>query len=135
ALGTLNALWPRRRPWWLKLASFNQGWFANELPLHVLAGNAIGVAFFAALGALDERPGQVGLALTIASSIGLLVLAAAHRRASPATMEALRDGLGSEVPPRPERLPTSRLLLPGLAWVTPSGVERVPSVVYATVGG
>jgi acetyl esterase/lipase len=135
ALGTLNALWPRRRPWWMKLASFNQGWLANELPIHVLAGNAIGVALFGALGALDERPGQIGLALTIASSVGLVVLAAAHFRAGATTMDALRDGLGADVPPGRERIPTSQLVLPWLAWVTPSGVERVPKVVYATVAG
>ena len=29
AIGTLNALLPLRRPWWLKLASFNLGWFVQ----------------------------------------------------------------------------------------------------------
>src|SRR6202011_5504280 len=96
AVGTVNALWPLRRPWWLKLPSVNLGWFANELPLHVLAGNACAVALFSALGAWDERPGQAALVLIAGSSVGLVVLAAAHRQSGPAMAQALRPILVAE---------------------------------------
>ena len=49
AVATFNALWPVRRPWWLKLPSFNAGWFANELPVHLLAGHSIVVVVLAGL--------------------------------------------------------------------------------------
>jgi acetyl esterase/lipase len=135
-LGALHALWPLRRPWWLKLASFNMGWLANELPLHGLAWNAVIVAFFALVGALDEGPGRVGLVLIVISSIGLVVLGAAHARAGPAVSRALRDGLGVDDSTRLDApFPRSWLALPWLAWFTPRGVERVANVVYATVAG
>ena len=98
AVATLNALWPVRRPWWLKLPSFNAGWFANELPVHLLAGHTVVVVVLAALGALDERPGQVGVALSAAAAVGLVVLAAAHQRAGNAMDEALRRSIGPAVP-------------------------------------
>ena len=94
AVATFNALWPVRRPWWLKLPSFNAGWFANELPVHVLAGHAVVVVVLAGLGALDDRPGQVGVALSVAAAVGLVVLAAAHQRAGNAIDEALRRSIG-----------------------------------------
>jgi hypothetical protein len=60
AVATSNALWPVRRPWWLKLRSFNAGWFANELPFHVLAGLAVLVATLTWLGASTTAPGKSG---------------------------------------------------------------------------
>ena len=124
AAATCNALWPIRRPWWLKLASFNAGYLANELPLHVLAGQATLVGVLASMGALDERPGQVGLALSAAAAVGLVVLAAAHRRARAVVDEAVRPSLGSDggfgtdwTARRPGwPFPTSWLVLPGMAW-------------------
>src|SRR5215207_5841428 len=92
-VGTVNALSPLRRPWWLKLPSFEAGWTANELPLHVLAGNAVGVVLFALLGAFEERPGQAGLVFTGVSSAGLLVLAAAQVRTAAPVEAAVRDAL------------------------------------------
>jgi acetyl esterase/lipase len=142
ALCVAHALWPLRRPWWLKLLSFNLGWMVNELPLHALAGNATMVVIFTSRGALDARPGWVALGLTAASSVGLVVLAAAHRRAGTAVDTALRDALGDDVPPfgAPDRrgeppLPRSWLVVPWLAWWPTPGVERVANVVYSTVAG
>jgi acetyl esterase/lipase len=141
AVGTRNALWPLRRPWWLKLPSFNAGWFVNELPLHVLVGQAVVVVVLASLGALDGRPGQVGVVLSAISAVGLVVLAAAHRRARGAIDEALRHAVGLSDPLTREggavgpSLPRSWLLMPWLAWFRASGVERVAGVVYSTVAG
>jgi acetyl esterase/lipase len=133
AAGTLNALWPARRPWWFKLPSFNMGWLANELPFHALATNAIGVAVFDALGAFEERPGQVGLALTIASSIGLVVLGAAHGKAGAAMTQAL-DHEPGPVGSGEATIPRAQLLLPWLVWSRAPGVERIPNVVFARAG-
>ena len=142
AAATCNALWPIRRPWWLKLASFNAGYLANELPLHVLTGHAIVVGVLAAMGALDERPGQVGLALSAAAAVGLVVLAAAHRRARVVVDDAVRPSLGNDAGfgtdwTRPTRwpFPMSWLVLPGLAWFRTPGATRVAGVVYATAAG
>lgn len=137
---TAAAIWPARRPWWLKFPSFYLGLLPNELPLHALAGNAIGVAVFALLEALDGGPGLAGLALTVASSLGLLVLASAHRKAGPAIERALREALGADYatrldPALNEPLPRSWLVVPWLAMVPARGVERVANVVYATIEG
>jgi acetyl esterase/lipase len=133
AASTLNALWPVRRPWWLKLPSFNQGWFANELPFHALVGNVVAVAVFAGWGALDDAPGMTGTALMVASSAGLVVLGAAHWRAGPAMDRALGDGFGAAAAPR-EAVSRARLVFPWLAWVRTPGVEHISSVVYASAG-
>jgi acetyl esterase/lipase len=140
AIGTANALWPCRRPWWLKLPSFNLGWFANELPLHALVWNAVVVVVGARLGALDERPARLGLVLVAASSVGLVVLAAAHRSAAIVTEHAVDTGFGVDESHRPEplvdhTLPRTWRVFPWLAWFGAPGVERVGGVVYATVGG
>jgi acetyl esterase/lipase len=142
AVATCHALWPLRRPWWLKLASFNAGYLANELPLHVLAGHSILVAVLTAMGALDERPGQVGLALSIAGAVGLIVLAVAHRRARVVIDDAVRPSLRSDAGFGTDRtraprwpFPMSWLVLPGLAWFRAPGVTRVAGVVYATAAG
>jgi acetyl esterase/lipase len=144
ALGTANALWPLRRPWWLKLPSFNSGWVANELPLHALGWNVAMVAFFAWWGALDDRAGLVALVLTAVSSVGLLLLALAHRRAGPAVNRAVPEGLGvdyqTHVEPEfarrfDEPLPRPWMLLPWLVWFKAPGVERIANVVYASVAG
>ena len=142
AISTVSALFPLRRPWWSKLASFNVGWLPNELPVHVLVGNALVVAACAAGGGLDGRAGDVGLVMMIASSVGLAFLAAAHWRAGADIDRALRHAFGADNAGvddarlgRPS-IPRWWLVAPGLAWVArPRGVERVSDVVYATVGG
>ena len=142
AVATFNALWPVRRPWWLKLPSFNAGWFANELPVHLLAAQTVVVVVLAGMGALDERPGQVGLALSAAAAVGLVVLAAAHRRAGAAMDEALGRTIGPGGPSIEDgggtpglAVPWSWLVWPWLAWSRASGVERVAGLVYSSVAG
>jgi len=139
-VATSNALWPVRRPWWLKLPSFTAGWFANEMPLHMLVGLAVALAMLTWAGALRDLPGQVGLVLGVASAGGLVVLAAAHRRAGGAIAEMLRQSIGlggvitqaeGGVPGR--SAPWSWLVLPWLAWFRAPGVERIAGVVYSTV--
>jgi acetyl esterase/lipase len=141
AIGTANALWPVRRPWWLKLPSFNLGWFCNELPLHVLATTALALVLFGAFGAFRAPPGQVGAVLSAVSMAGLAVLAAAHGRARRAVAEAL-DELSVDGDPdsasdgrADRRWRRLQLLLPWTTWLTGSAVERVGNVVYATVAG
>ena len=143
AIGTLNALFPLRRPWWLKLASFNLGWLSNELPLHVIAANAVIVVACAAGGSLHGWAGAVGLVLMVGSSVGLAFLAAAHPRAAGDIDAALRQAFGPDDPaeldstrPADPPIPRSWLVLPGLAWMSRRrGVERLANIVYTTVAG
>ena len=138
-----NAVWPLRRPWWLKLVSFNLGWLVNELPFHALAGNAVLVTALAASGTLDERPAQLALLLTVMSSLGLVVLAVAHRRAGAAIDAALGSAFPSDSSPalsvgtlpKDGPPPRSWLLAPLLAWFSTPEVERVANVVYSTAEG
>lgn len=70
----------RRGP--LVVISFTLGWFADELPLHLLAIGVVATALCDALGALGSTTGQVGLVLAVGSWVGLLRLAVvAHRSA------------------------------------------------------
>ena len=140
ASSTVAAIWPAHRPWWLKFPSFYLGWLPNELPLHTLAWNALALGVFARLGGLEGAPGRAGLALLAASSVGLVVLAAAHRQAGPAVDAALRGALGPDDAQRhgsrpDEPLPRSWLVVPWLVMLPTRGVERVANVVYATVAG
>jgi acetyl esterase/lipase len=80
--------------------------------------------------------------LSVASAGGLVVLAAAHRRAGRAIDETLRQtiGLGGSVNMDedgfPDRfVPRWWLVLPWLAWFRAPGVERIADVVYSTVAG
>lgn len=137
-----NALWPLRRPWWLKLASVSVGWIANEMPVHVLAAHCVSVGGLARLGALDHPPGQVGAALSAASAIGLVVLAAAHRQAG-GSIDGSLDFMGGKAIAAVqgstivEGAPFARrwLVLPWLAWFQSPEVERVAGIVYAAVEG
>ena len=142
AVATFNALWPVCRPWWLRLPSFNAGWFANELPIHLLFGHATVVVVLAAMGAVDDRPGRVGVAVSVAAVAGLAVLAAAQQRAGNAMEEALGRSIGPRGPTTSDAdgmtgrpVPWSWLVWPWLAWSRSPGVEPVARVIYSTVDG
>jgi acetyl esterase/lipase len=144
ASGTVHALRPVRRPWWLRLASFNAGWVACELPLHALAGHAAMVLVFASLGALDGPAGVAALVVTVCSAAGLLVLARAHHRTGAAMEEGLRQALGDGYLDHldagrrallDERWPRRELVVPWLVYRTGPRVERIAGVTYAHAAG
>ncbi len=90
---TFNAFRPSSR-WQLLGVSFFAAWLTGELAIWTIVGQAIVTAGFIALGALDSWPGWLGLAITLASWAGLLVLAAVSRRSGPVFDTALSDALG-----------------------------------------
>ncbi|MDH3706338.1 MAG: hypothetical protein OES57_09740, partial [Acidimicrobiia bacterium] len=70
---TLNAYRPTRNNRVLFGWSFFASWVTIELaPLHLL-WQVVATAFFAWKGALKTAPGRLGLAITIASWVGLLL--------------------------------------------------------------
>ena len=102
---TANALWPTYRPAWAATWSWACGWLTSELApghgLWILGG----CAFFAALGAFRDWPGQVALAVSGVALVGTVAL---HRRAArtaeicavalrEAAVEASSEGASSRV--------------------------------------
>ena len=80
--------------------------------------------------------------LAALSSVGLGVLAIAHHRAGASMNRALDEALPGTNPSiggsqrrTGSAFPRSWLALPWLAWWRAPGVERVPNIVYTTVGG
>jgi acetyl esterase/lipase len=96
ALFTLNGLWPLRRPDLFAVLSFFPGWLTSELPFHQLAWQAVAAAVFVGLGALDEGPGRAGLAITLVSWLGLVLLIRRSAVTVRQVESVLRQGLGDD---------------------------------------
>lgn len=141
ALFTVNAYLPARRPEPFSVPSFFAGWLTSELPIHHIVWQAIATAVFVALGALHGWPGWTGLAITLASWVGLVELAREASRADDVVEEALREGLGAGYRQRidPELAESEET---GIAWrrlVLPfrrrdPEVQKIPDVVFHTDG-
>jgi acetyl esterase/lipase len=86
--------------------SFFAGWLTNELALHHVVWQAAATLLFAWAGALQHLPGQLGLAITLASWVGLVGVQRRAAQARGAVEQALRHDLGAEaglaLPPEPE---------------------------------
>ncbi|MCZ6571394.1 MAG: hypothetical protein O7B23_14675, partial [Deltaproteobacteria bacterium] len=132
---TLSALLRARKLFVFIVPYFFGAWLTGELALHHLAWQVVASIVFMALGALQSWPGLLGLAITLASWVGLLAL---HRRGMGAVASferSLRDGLGEayqDVEPLPEQAPLHQ-------WVRPfrlrqAGVERIADLAYADGG-
>ena len=96
ALFTINALWPVRRPEPFALPSFFAGWLTSELPYHHLVWQAVATLAWIAVGALDHWPGVAGLAITLCSWVGLVMLIRRSELAPAVIEAALREGLGDD---------------------------------------
>lgn len=142
ALFTLNA-W---RPMWSgprrAVASFAGGWLTSELALHHIAWQALATAAFVALGALSQWPGQLGLAITLASWAGLLAIQLRAQGVPGRVEDALRKALGNEY--RRAILPELRMgLSDGISWrkvllpfpLRLPDVERIADVQYDRQSG
>jgi acetyl esterase/lipase len=130
AVFTLNAFVPVRRIPALFVPSFFGSWLTAELALHHIVWQAIATVLFVQFGALSTWPGMVGMVITLASWLGLLVLFHDGRRTHLAFDHAL-EGLNR--PSDVRRLPLSRLLLP-FRFSRP-GVAVVRDIVYREVAG
>jgi len=139
---TFNAFRPIYRPAQLAVVSFFAGWLTNELVLHHLAWQALGVALFGALGAFRAAPGQLALAITAASWAGLAVLYARGRKAEHAVETALATTLGNDYRSHIDEALIHQLA-PAIDWkqiarpfpIRHPEVKRVRDVVFRRVAG
>ncbi len=77
----VNAYLPVRAEW-LAVPSFFAGWPTGELPIWHIGWQAVATAFFVSEGVLGHWPGWIGLALSVVSWAGLVVLAVQAARAN-----------------------------------------------------
>ena len=127
---TLNAFMPVRRVPALFVPSFFGSWLTAELAIHHLVWQSILTVLFVQFGALSTWPGLVGLGITVASWLGLLLLFNDGRTTHHTFDEALAD---LAEPANTARLPFSRLLLP-FRFGRP-GVKVIRNVEYREVAG
>ncbi len=130
AVFTLNAFIPVRRIPALFVPSFFGSWLTAELALHHIVWQAIATVLFVQLGALSQWPGLVGMGITIASWLGLLILFHDGRRTHHVFDDAL---LGLEAPAETQRLPLSQLVMPFR--FRRRGVKVTRDVIYRKVSG
>jgi acetyl esterase/lipase len=114
ALFTVVALRPPRRPTWLMGITFFAAWLATELAIVHIGWQVVATVVFVALGALDHWPGWLGLAITLASWAGLLMIIRSAQRTREAFNAALDEGLGPQWRDR---------VVPGDATEVPVGIE------------
>jgi acetyl esterase/lipase len=91
---TYNALRPHFTSPRRAVLSFFAGWLTGELALHHVAVQAVLTVGFISMGALARWPGVAGLAITIASWIGLVATWLHGRSARQIVADALTQGLG-----------------------------------------
>ncbi len=96
ALVTANAYVAQRRTGPLVIFGFFAGWLVSELPLHVLAIQAVGALLLVATGAAEGWQGQIALALTFASWGGLLGLLPIARQSRTVVAAALDHAMGAD---------------------------------------
>ncbi|MBW2211704.1 MAG: alpha/beta hydrolase [Deltaproteobacteria bacterium] len=109
AVFTLNAFMPVRRIPILFVPSFFGSWLTAELALHHLVWQSIATVFFVQFGALSSWPGLVGMGITIASWLGLLLLFNDGRKTHHVFDQALT---GLAEPADAARMPLSQLVMP-----------------------
>jgi acetyl esterase/lipase len=127
---TLNAFMPVRRIQVFFVQSFFSSWLTAELAIHHLVWQSIVTVLFVQFGALSTWPGVVGLGITVASWLGLLLLFNDGRTAHHTFDEALAD---LAEPTDAARLPFSRLVMPFR--FARRGVKVIRNVPYREVAG
>lgn len=130
AIFTLNAFVPVRKIPVLFVPSFFGSWLTAELAIHHIVWQSIVALVFVQLGALSIWPGMVGMGITIASWLGLLLLFRDGARAGDAFDTALR---GFDMPDDAKPLPFTQLVLPFR--LRRKGVRLLRNIVYREVAG
>ena len=130
AVFTLNAFMPVRRVPVLFVPSFFGSWLTAELALHHIVWQAIVTVLFVQFGALSTWPGLVGLGITFASWLGLLVLFHDGTKTRHTFDQALT---GLTEPADAARLPLAQLLMPFR--FRRRGVKVIRNVVYREASG
>jgi len=105
---TLNAYRPARNNRLLFGWSFFASWITIELAPFHLVWQVVATALFASKGALRTKPGKVGLALTVASWVGLALAIRQSFAARHEIREALRELRHDEAPRTPLPVRTER---------------------------
>jgi len=127
---TLNAFMPVRRIPLLFVPSFFGSWLTAELALHHIIWQAIATIVFVEFGALSSWPGLVGLGITVASWLGLILLFHLGRKTRDTFEEAL-DGLAE--PTDTAGMPLTQLVMPFR--FRRRGVKVIRNVTYWQVAG
>jgi len=127
---TLNAFMPVRRIPLLFVPSFFGSWLTAELALHHIIWQAIATIVFVEFGALSSWPGLLGLGITVASWLGLVLLFHLGRKTRDTFEEAL-DGLAE--PADAARMPLTQLVMPFR--FRRRGVKVIRDVTYWQIAG
>jgi acetyl esterase/lipase len=130
AVFTLNAFMPVRRIPALFVPSFFGSWLTAELALHHLVWQSLLTVLFVEFGALSTWPGRVGMGITVASWLGLLLLFNDGRKTRDTFDQALA---GLAEPANAARLPFLQLVMPFL--FRRRGVKVLRNVRYREVAG
>jgi len=130
AVFTLNAFLPVRRIPALFVPSFFGSWLTAELAIHHLVWQSIATVFFVQFGALSSWPGLVGMGITFASWLGLLLLFNDGRKTRHTFDQALA---GLSEPANAARMPLLQLVMPFL--FRRRGVKVVRNIQYREVAG
>jgi acetyl esterase/lipase len=102
---TFNVYRPHYRHTYFSVASFFAGWLTGELALLHIAWQVAATAAFWALGGLSGIPGVLGIGLTLASWVALVVHQVQVLRTADVVEHALTDALGEDYQQRiPEDL-------------------------------
>src|SRR3954471_21587219 len=141
ALFTIVALRPPKRPIALVGITFFAAWLATELAIVHLTWQIVATVVFIAFGALRDWPGWAGLAITIASWLGLVAIITAAYRTRQAFNEALDEGLGPRWRDQVEPGDVTDVHV-GIEWARvfspfrfkSKGVERVRNLQYVDDG-
>ncbi|KPK14752.1 MAG: hypothetical protein AMJ62_11950 [Myxococcales bacterium SG8_38] len=130
AIFTLNAFVPVRRIPALFVPSFFGSWLTAELALHHIVWQALATVMFVSFGALSRWPGMVGMGITVASWLGLLILFHGGRKTRDIFHQALS---GLPEPADAARLPFTQLLMPFR--FRRRGVKVIRDVTYRKIAG
>jgi acetyl esterase/lipase len=115
----------------LATASWIFGWLTAELAPYAIAGQLLVTGVFALAGAFESGPGQVGLAISVASWIALGAEQLRAGRARKAVEGALREGFDDPAPAAPAGWRRRLSPLPRM----PREVEAVRGLQFARVRG
>jgi acetyl esterase/lipase len=127
---TFNAFRPSSR-WSLLGPSFFAAWLTGELAIWTIVWQAVATLLFIAAGALDRWPGWIGLVLTIASWIGLVVISAVSRRSNAVFDSALTDGITLDVLD-PDKARWTQAVFP--FYLRDRRVEKIKNLEYGPHG-
>lgn len=141
ALFTLNAYVPSRHLLPAVVPSFFASWITIEMAAFHIAWQLVATIVFAYLGAFDMWPGWLGLAITLVSWVGLLLIVRQSTHTHFVMERALTDALGPDYRSkiRPELAET---LTDDLRWrhlifpllLGERDVERVKNIAYGPAG-